>query len=362
MLELRTHYLTTVKSGFSSIPTMASGGKVAEGGWPLQSCLQTGLCWQMSPLHWMDTWWQIMELLAKIRKRIGVAILFITHDLGLWEMWRDRLMWWSVETWRKRQCQRYFQHAQNPLYHKLLGYWNTGKVLGHTHAWKDTFPQRGHLHHWVPMTIYIPVWVGDISSAAVRREKFNQGSGGMVQEPETGKTYGDPALIQEFPVWQTYGIPCSDEIFPGYMVGERRDRGNLPAVKISTPCKRARAFMSRTGTNYYGILPVFNGRQMIFQIHSSSVIHIATLESEIIGETASIQKLRKGRQEMRSLHNFMSKWKAGLALPGVTPTCVRRTAAEGSHCQAWSVELSYGGADEPISSWDLHSGTDHASV
>ena len=33
----------------------------------------------------VDTQQQIMELLAKIRKETGVAILFITHDLGLVE-------------------------------------------------------------------------------------------------------------------------------------------------------------------------------------------------------------------------------------------------------------------------------------
>ena len=109
--------LTNVKSGFPKYPHQFSGA-CGRGGNRHSLACSPGLLLADEPTTALDvdTQQQIMELLAKIRKETGVAILFITHDLGLVEDVADSVyVMYRGEIVESGSVHDIFDHAQNPI-------------------------------------------------------------------------------------------------------------------------------------------------------------------------------------------------------------------------------------------------------
>lgn len=306
----------------------------------------------------MDTQQQIMELLAKIRKETGVAILFITHDLGLVEDVADSVyVMYRGEIVESGSVHDIFDHAQNPYTIKLLGYRNYGKGIGHTHG-------KIHFHNGMPHTHggthnhMHPHVEGDVSHPAVQvEEKITPGDQVvLLKEPEPEKLIEIRHLSKNFRLDRhTVSRVLEDFSLDVY-------RGEILGVAGPSGCGKSTLARCIVGLYepdggkilYHGDTARIYRRQMIFQDSSSAFNPHMTLE-EIIGEPLRIQKLCRGRQELRErVRSLMEQVELDPALALRHPYDVsggqRQRAAI---ARALSVEPEFIVADEPISSLDI---------
>lgn len=306
----------------------------------------------------VDTQQQIMELLAKIRKETGVAILFITHDLGLVENVADSVyVMYQGKIVESGSVGDIFKHAQNPYTIKLLGYRNYGKGIGHTHG-------RIHFHDGMPHTHggthdhMHPRVEGDISHPAVQVEEKTVRDDRVVllNEPEPEKLIEIQHLSKNFRLDRhTVSRVLEDFSLDVY-------RGEILGVVGPSGCGKSTLARCIVGLYepdggkilYHGDTARIYRRQMIFQDSSSAFNPHMTLE-EIIGEPLRIQKLCRGRQELKErVRSLMEQVELDPALGGRHPYDVsggqRQRAAI---ARALTVEPEFIVADEPISSLDI---------
>ncbi|MEY8532796.1 ABC transporter ATP-binding protein [Blautia pseudococcoides] len=290
---------------FSQYPHQFSGGMRQRAAIAIALACRPGLLLADEPTTALDveTQQQIMELLAKIRKETGVAILFITHDLGLVENVADRVyVMYQGEIVESGSVSHIFQHAQNPYTVKLLGYRNYGKGIGHTHG-------KIHFHNGTPHTHggthdhMHPRLEGDISHPVTKVEETSVRDDQvvLVQEPEPEKLMEIQHLSKNFRLDRhTVSRVLDDfslDIYRGEIVGVAGPSG----CGKSTLARCIVGLYEPDGGQilYHGDTARIYRRQMIFQDSSSAFNPHMTLE-EIIGEPLRIQKLCKGRQELRS--------------------------------------------------------------
>ena len=298
----------------------------------------------------VDTQQQIMELLAKIRKETGVAILFITHDLGLVENVADSVyVMYQGEIVESGSVGDIFKHAQNPYTIKLLGYRNYGRIhfhdgMPHTHG-----GTHDHMH---------PRVEGDISHPAVQVEEkiVRDDRVVLLKEPDPEKLIEIQHLSKNFRLDRhTVSRVLEDFSLDVY-------RGEILGVAGPSGCGKSTLARCIVGLYepdggkilYHGDTARIYRRQMIFQDSSSAFNPHMTLE-EIIGEPLRIQKLCRGRQELKErVRSLMEQVELDPALEGRHPYDVsggqRQRAAI---ARALSVEPEFIVADEPISSLDI---------
>ncbi len=64
---------------------------------------------------------QILELLAELQSRLGMAIVFISHDLGIVRRFADRVaVMRRRRTWSRRARRRKSSHAPSDDYTRML--------------------------------------------------------------------------------------------------------------------------------------------------------------------------------------------------------------------------------------------------
>ena len=81
-----------------------------------------------------ETQKEVLELLKQIQQKIGIGILFITHDLGLVEDMASRVaVMKGGEIVEQGAVADVFRHPQHPYTKKLLGYLDYKKDRGHNH-------------------------------------------------------------------------------------------------------------------------------------------------------------------------------------------------------------------------------------
>ena len=345
---------------FSQYPHQFSGGMRQRAAIAIALACSPGLLLADEPTTALDvdTQQQIMELLAKIRKETGVAILFITHDLGLVENVADSVyVMYQGEIVESGSVHDIFDHAQNPYTIKLLGYRNYGKGIGHTHG-------KIHFHNGMPHTHsgthnhMHPHVEGDVSHPAVQvEEKITPGDQVVLfKEPEPEKLIEIRHLSKNFRLDRHTVSRVLEDFSLDVCRGEILGVAGPSGCGKSTLARCIVGLYEPDGGKilYHGDTARIYRRQMIFQDSSSAFNPHMTLE-EIIGEPLRIQQLCRGRQELRErVRSLMEQVELDPALALRHPYDVsggqRQRAAI---ARALSVEPEFIVADEPISSLDI---------
>lgn len=306
----------------------------------------------------IDTQQQIITLLQEVQKKTGVAVLFITHDLGLVENMADFVyVMYQGKIVENGSVTEIFEHPQDPYTVKLLGYRNYGKGIGHTHG-------KIHFHNGIPHThggvhehIH-PEVKPEVSHPilSVQEKTDEHAPLEVLVEKEPEKLMEIKNLRKEFRLDRhTVSQVLHDFSLDVY-------RGEILGIAGPSGCGKSTLARCMVGLYqpedgeilYHGDKAHLYRRQMIFQDSASAFNPHMTLE-EIIGEPLRIQKLCKDKKERREkVYALMEQVELDTALARRHPYDVsggqRQRAAI---ARALSVDPEFIVADEPVSSLDI---------